>query len=175
MQVQNRPCYLTGVGVRLDINNAFILSSHSTAPYIRLNSLVAINNFQANFSDWWLMNLLRKVPRKNATGTYWWQVNIASGNGLVSSGNRSLPEAMLDQKYVATCRQYAIMCFFKYRMLYIDQIFRFLMSDVWFFLDYRQVSNIRRTKYQHLKDSHTALRLPFMNPLKPDVKSRMKM
>ena len=39
---------------------------------------------------------------------------------------------------------------------------------------YRQVSNIRRTKSQHLKDPRTVLRLPLPNPLKPDVKSRMK-
>ena len=38
---------------------------------------------------------------------------------------------------------------------------------------YRQVSNIRRTKSQHLKYYHTVLRLPLPNPLKPDVKSRM--
>ena len=42
-------------------------------------------------------------------------------------------------------------------------------------LEYRQVSNIRRTKSQHLKDSHTVLGLSLSNPLKPDVKSRMKM
>ena len=41
--------------------------------------------------------------------------------------------------------------------------------------DYRQVSNIRRTKSQHLKDSRTVLRLSLSYPLKPDVKSRMKM
>ena len=41
--------------------------------------------------------------------------------------------------------------------------------------NYRQVSNIRRTKSQHLKISHTVLRLSLPNPLKPDVKSRMKM
>ena len=41
--------------------------------------------------------------------------------------------------------------------------------------NYRQVSNIRRTKSQHLKDSRTVLRLSLPNPLKPDVKSRMKM
>ena len=40
---------------------------------------------------------------------------------------------------------------------------------------YRQVSNIRRTKSQHLKDSRTVLRPSLPNPLKPDVKSRMKM
>ena len=40
---------------------------------------------------------------------------------------------------------------------------------------YRQVSNIRRTKFQHLKDSRTVLRLFLPNLLKSDVKSRMKM
>ena len=40
---------------------------------------------------------------------------------------------------------------------------------------YRQVSNIRRTKTQHLKDSRTFLRLSMTNTLKPDVESRMKM
>ena len=40
---------------------------------------------------------------------------------------------------------------------------------------YRQVSNIRCTKSQHLKCSSTVLRLSLPNPLKPDVKSRMKM
>ena len=52
-------------------------------------------------------------------------------------------------------------------------------DDVWVVthirLYYRQVSNIRRTKSQHLKDSRTVLRLSLTNPLKPDVKSRMKM
>ena len=32
-----------------------------------------------------------------------------------------------------------------------------------------QVSNISRTKPQHLKDSRTVLRLSLLNPLKPDV------
>ena len=40
---------------------------------------------------------------------------------------------------------------------------------------YRQVSNIRRTKFQHLKNSRTVLRLSMPNPFKHDVKSRMKM
>ena len=41
--------------------------------------------------------------------------------------------------------------------------------------NYRQVSNIRRTKSQHLKYSRIVLRLSLPNPLKPVVKSRMKM
>ena len=30
-----------------------------------------------------------------ATGLHWWSVNIDSGNGLVPSGNKPLPEPML--------------------------------------------------------------------------------
>ena len=40
---------------------------------------------------------------------------------------------------------------------------------------YSQVSNIRRTKSQHLKYSRTVLWLSLSIALKPDVKSRMKM
>ena len=39
---------------------------------------------------------------------------------------------------------------------------------------YHKVSYIRCTKSQHLKDSGTVLRLSLPNPLKPDVKSKMK-
>ena len=45
----------------------------------------------------------------------------------------------------------------------------------WHTLNYRQVSNIRRTKSQQLKDSRTVLGLSLPNPLKPDIKSRTKM
>ena len=41
--------------------------------------------------------------------------------------------------------------------------------------DNRQVSNIIRSKAQHLKVYRTVLRLLLPNPLKPDVKSWMKM
>ena len=40
---------------------------------------------------------------------------------------------------------------------------------------YRQISNIGRTKYQKLNDSRFIYQLPLPNPLKPGVKSRMKM
>ena len=49
------------------------------------------------------------------------------------------------------------------------------LGDVTVISNYRQVSNIRRTKSQHLKDSRTVLWLSLPNPLKPDIKSRMKM
>ena len=37
----------------------------------------------------------------NATEPHWWKINIGSGNGLVPSGNKPLPEPMLTQIYVA--------------------------------------------------------------------------
>ena len=40
---------------------------------------------------------------------------------------------------------------------------------------YRKISNIRRAKYQNFNDSRLILQLPLTNPLKPGVKSRMKM
>ena len=40
---------------------------------------------------------------------------------------------------------------------------------------YRKVSNIWRTKSQNLNDSHLVLKSSLPNPLKPGVKSRMKM
>ena len=41
--------------------------------------------------------------------------------------------------------------------------------------DYRQVSNIRRTKSQNLEVSRLALQLPLCNIWKPGLKPRMKM
>ena len=42
-------------------------------------------------------------------------------------------------------------------------------------IKYRKVSNIRRTESQNLNDSHLVLKSSLPNPLKPGVKSRMKM
>ena len=42
-------------------------------------------------------------------------------------------------------------------------------------LTYHKVSNIRRTKYQNFNDSRLILQLSVPNPLKPSVKSIMKM
>ena len=50
---------------------------------------------QMDFSDWWLRHLLWNCPNMNVTELHWWSVNIDSGNGLVSSGNKPLPEPML--------------------------------------------------------------------------------
>ena len=40
---------------------------------------------------------------------------------------------------------------------------------------YRKISDIRRTQNQNLNDSRLIMQLPLPNPLKPGVKSRMKM
>ena len=40
---------------------------------------------------------------------------------------------------------------------------------------YRKITNIRRTKSQNLNDSRLVLQLSLSNPLKPGLKSRMKM
>ena len=42
------------------------------------------------------------------------------------------------------------------------------------FFKYRQISNISRTKSQNLNVSRIVLQLSLPNPLKPGVKSRMK-
>ena len=49
-----------------------------------------------DFGDWWLRHLLWNCPDMNITGLHWWSVNIGSGNGLVPSGNKPLPEPMLN-------------------------------------------------------------------------------
>ena len=41
--------------------------------------------------------------------------------------------------------------------------------------DYRKISNIRRTKSPNLTVSRLVLQLSLPNPMKPGVKSRMKM
>ena len=40
------------------------------------------------------------VKLMNVNETYWWSVNIGSGNDLVLSGNKPLPGPMLTQFYV---------------------------------------------------------------------------
>ena len=45
----------------------------------------------------------------------------------------------------------------------------------WFTETYRQFSNIRRTQSQNIYVSRVVLQLSLPNPLKPDVKLRMKM
>ena len=48
-------------------------------------------DFQTYFNDKYLEYLLWNCPQMNAIKHHWWLVNIGPGNGLVSSGNKSLP------------------------------------------------------------------------------------
>ena len=59
-----------------------------------------VSNFQVNFSDWWLRCMVRNCPQVIGTWPCWRYVNIGSGNGLVPSGNKPLPEPMLTQTFV---------------------------------------------------------------------------
>ena len=43
------------------------------------------------------------------------------------------------------------------------------------YIYYRKISNISRIKSKNLSDCRLDLQLPLANPLKPDVKLRMKM
>ena len=49
------------------------------------------------------------VRKLNATRPHWWLVSIGSGNGLVPSGNKPLPEPILDKIYVTIWRHRATM------------------------------------------------------------------
>ena len=59
------------------------------------------------FSDWWLRHLLWNCPDMNVTRPHWWSVNIGSGDGLVPSGKKPLPESMLTEISVAVWRHEA--------------------------------------------------------------------
>ena len=63
----------------------------------------------------------------NAMGPYCWEANIGSGNGLVPSGNKPIPEPMLNNIYVTIWCQQATMCWtwrsLKYVTVFIIELF----------------------------------------------------
>ena len=84
--------------------NIFTHAFNSLAPgKFERNFRYQVCNFQTDFIDWWWRHLLRNCPNMNVTGLHWWSVNIGSGNGLVPSGNKPLPEPMLTQISVTIC------------------------------------------------------------------------
>ena len=54
-----------------------------------------ISKFQTHFNDKYLKYFLWNWYQVNVTVPYWLLVNIGSGNGLVPSGNKPLPEPVL--------------------------------------------------------------------------------
>ena len=51
--------------------------------------------FKLNYKDRYLEHLLYNYHQVNAAKPHWWLVNFDSGNSLVPSGNKPLPEPML--------------------------------------------------------------------------------
>ena len=79
--------------IHIDYRSKFLYRFISSISIIYGNT----SNFQTDSSDWWLRYLLWNYPNMNVTGLHWWSVNIGSGNGLVPSGTKPLPEPMLTQ------------------------------------------------------------------------------
>ena len=78
---------------------------NSLAPE-RVQFYFYIGTFSASFSEWWLRYLLWNRPQMNSTRPYWWLVNIGSGNGVVPSGTKPLPEKNLTEISVGIWRQW---------------------------------------------------------------------
>ena len=58
-------------------------------PYVFHNNfLVSGSNFQSYIRDRYHEHFLWNCSQVNATRSYWWLINIGSGNGLVLSGNK---------------------------------------------------------------------------------------
>ena len=68
------------------------------------NEAVTLNWWFSNSCQGYIEHFVWNCPQVNATGLHWWYVNIGSGNGLVPSGNKPLPEPMLIQIFVAILR-----------------------------------------------------------------------
>ena len=73
------------------------------AAFLDVNSLAhvrgwlqsTISKFQTHFNDKYLQYFLWNCYQVNATTPHWSVVNIGSGNGLVPSANKPLPEPVL--------------------------------------------------------------------------------
>ena len=63
------------------------------------------HNIQANFSNWWLKDFLKKFPSGDCHCTSLMLSNIGSGTGdcLDQDQDKPLPDPMLMQIYVAIC------------------------------------------------------------------------
>ena len=87
-------CWLNSLPRETSIKNRYLTLTHW--PLGNLNEIFRHVIFKQDFSDWWLRHLLWNCLNMNVTGLHWWSVNFGSGNGLVPSGNKPLPEPMFD-------------------------------------------------------------------------------
>ena len=85
----------------------------------------------------------------------------------IESGSRSSAE-VISALYNADDLVFIDKCISRHRATMIQ-------SYIHYVHEYRKISNIRRTKFQNLNDSHLVLKSSLPNPLKPGVQSRMKM
>ena len=65
--------------------------------------------FLIHVMDWILGHFQWNYSQVHATELHWWLVNIDSGNGLVSSGNKPWHEPMLTEIYIIVYCQLATM------------------------------------------------------------------
>ena len=79
---------------------SFIIS-HCTLTHYPLRLLFQMCKFQTQPGDRYHEYPSKQCPTIKASESHWWLVNIGSGNGLVPSGNKPLPEPMLTPIYVA--------------------------------------------------------------------------
>ena len=56
--------------------------------------------FQTHIKDRYFELFMWNCPHVNATKYHLWWANIGSGHGLVPSGNKPLPEPMLNELYM---------------------------------------------------------------------------
>ena len=92
---------------------------------------------------------------------------IGSRNGLRPSGNKLLPKPRSMWPYAVTKPQCSLCV--------ILSVVSFEFEDRGSYWTNRQISNIRRTESQTVNVSCLVLQLSLSNPLKPGIKSIMKM
>ena len=104
------PPYLENVKLFSDRRSFFIIMCKFWMEISIFFNLLAPGRFEYNFR-WSIFNIIfgidglrhlsQNCTEMNGIGCYWWWINIWLGNGVVPSGNKSLPEPMLTQIYAS--------------------------------------------------------------------------
>ena len=106
----------------LYIRRAFGTHSDLLEHYYAVNSLASRNNLKYNLcthiTNYIHGHLIKHCSQRNVTA----HINIASGNDLVRSRNKALPDSMFTYIYAAICRFYAtFITIYAYTSYYISQ------------------------------------------------------
>ena len=100
--------------ISLELVESVLLTSFSQGDVV----VISYVWFWNKSNDWYHKHSLSSWSQVNATKPHWWPVNIGSGNGLVPSGTKPLPEPMLTKTYdTKCCHQTSIL---SYLSLYQD-------------------------------------------------------